>query len=245
MAREGMSQPLTETHHALLFGWLSKNVIEEVGEQRGKAVISKAVRKYGEQRGKRMALRARAAGQTLDVAGFLAYAEYRAVTGKLKSKVVERSANFSLEASNCPWYDAWKENGLLPYGRLYCLDVDAAILHGFNADLRMDVEATLSNGAEKCRLVYHEANLTLFRYLLLGYRRAVRPGKTVVMPWDYHVGHLFKTLQTSMIEDLRQSGRKALDSALQQFSQYYGESVTQQVLAFQSTDFDKVEGSNA
>jgi hypothetical protein len=230
----------TEIHHALLFGWLSKALIEEVGEQKGKAVISKAVRKYGEERGRRMALRAKADGQALDVANFFTYAEYRAITGKLKARVAERSANLSLEASNCPWNDAWKENGLLPYGRLYCLDVDAAILHGFNTNLKMDIEGTLSDGAEKCRLVYREANLNLFRSLLLVYKRAIRPGKTVVMPWEYHVGHLFKTLETSIIEDLGELGRKASEYAIREFSKRYGESAAQRVLAFRTIDFTKI-----
>jgi hypothetical protein len=240
MSQQGKGQPFTETHHALLFGWLSKAVIEEVGEQRGKAVISKAVRKYGEERGRRMALRAKADGQALDVANFFAYAEYRVITGRLKAKVAEKSANLSLVASNCPWNDAWKENGLLPYGRLYCLDVDGAILHGFNENLKMDIEGTLSFGAEKCRLVYRGANLTLFKYLLLGYKRAIRPGKTVVMPWNYHVGHLFKTLETSIIEDLGGLGQKASESALREFSKRYGEPAARRVLAFRTTDFTKI-----
>jgi hypothetical protein len=241
MVLQSKSQPFTETHHALLFGWLSKAVIEEVGEQRGKAVISKAVRKYGEERGRRMAMRAKADGHTLNVADFFVYAEYRVITGRMKARVAERSANLSLEASNCPWNDAWKESGLLPYGRLYCLDVDAAILHGFNENLKMDIEGTLPWGAEKCRLVYREANLNLFRSLLLIYKRVIRPGKTVVMPWEYHVGHLFKTLETSIIEDLGELGGKSSENAILEFSKRYGEAAVRQVLAFRTVDFTKIE----
>jgi hypothetical protein len=240
MSQQDNGQRFTETHHALLFGWLSKALIEEVGEQKGKVVVSKALRKYGEERGRRMALRAKDNGHALDVANFFAYAEYRPITGKMKAKVTEKSRNFTLEASRCPWCDAWNENGLLPYGRLYCLDIDEAVLRGFNTNLKMNIEGTLSNGAEKCKLVYREANLTLFSYLLVGYKRAIRPGKKVVMPWEYHVGHLFKTFEISILEDLGELGRKAFESALREFSKRYGESATQQVLAFRTTDFTKI-----
>ncbi len=241
MSQQDSVQIFTEIHHALLFGWLSRAVIETVGEPKGKAVVSRALRRYGEERGKRMALRARAKRQPLDVANLFVYAEYRPISVKMKAKVAEKSANFTLEVSRCPWCDAWKENGLLTFGRLYCLDIDQAVLRGFNPDLKMDVEGTVSNGAPRCRLVYHGANLTRFRYLFaLGYQRTINPGKKVVMPWEYHTGHLCKTLEASFIEDLGESGRKVSESALREFSQRYGESAAQKVLAFRSTDFNTI-----
>ncbi len=118
--------------------------------------------------------------------------------------------------------------------------MDEAILHGFNPNLNMEIESTLSNGGEKCRLVYLDANLTFIRYLLTGYRRAISPGKKVVMPWEYHVGHLFKTFDISIGEELGELGRHASESALQEFSRHYGESAVQQVLSFHATDFTKI-----
>ena len=52
----------TATHHALLFAWISRAVINAVGEEKGEGIIRKAVVKYGMQRGKRMAMRAKANG---------------------------------------------------------------------------------------------------------------------------------------------------------------------------------------
>ena len=118
-----------------------------------------------------------------------------------------------------------------------------AILHGFNPNLKMEIESTLSSGARKCRLVYLRANLTWIRYLLMGYKRAIVPGKKVVMPWEYHVGHLFKTFEMSIIEDLGELGQKASEHALREFSKRHGESAAQQILAFHTTDFTKVANS--
>ena len=202
MSQQNIRQRFTEIHHALLFGWMSKAIIERVGEQKGQDVVSHATRKYGEERGKRMALRAKAHKQPLNTANFFVYAEYRPISGKMKAKVAEKSRNLTLEAYRCPWVMPGKRTNCSLMVVLYCLDVDKAILHGFNPNLKMQVESTLSGGAEKCRLVYNEANLTLFSYLLMGYKRAISPGKKVVMPWEYHVGHLFKTFETSIIEEL-------------------------------------------
>ena len=243
MSQQQIGQRFTEIHHALLFGWLSKAIIERVGQQKGQEVVSKAVRKYGEERGNRMALRATTNRQSLNIANFFVYAEYRLISGKMKARVTEKSRNLTLEAFRCPWCDAWKENELLPYGRLYCLDVDKAILHGFNPNLKMEVDSTLSGGAEKCRLVYNGANLTLFSNLLMVYKRAISPGKKVVMPWEYHVGHLFKTFETSIIEELGALGNRVVESALSEFAKRYGESASQQILSFQETDFTKLPDS--
>jgi len=107
----------------------------------------------------------------------------------------------------------------------------------------MEVDSTLSGGAEKCRLVYNGANLTLFSNLLMVYKRAISPGKKVVMPWEYHVGHLFKTFETSIIEELGALGNRVVESALSEFAKRYGESASQQILSFQETDFTKLPDS--
>jgi len=118
MSQQQIGQRFTEIHHALLFGWLSKAIIERIGQQKGQEVVSKAVRKYGEERGNRMALRATTNRQSLNIANFFVYAEYRLISGKMKARVTEKSRNLTLEAFRCPWCDAWREKELLPYGRL-------------------------------------------------------------------------------------------------------------------------------
>ena len=50
MSKKDEPNSFKETQHALLFAWFAKAIVEQVGEQRGEAVIRKAVRQYGEQR---------------------------------------------------------------------------------------------------------------------------------------------------------------------------------------------------
>lgn len=63
----------TETHHALLFGWIAKAIIVLVGVDEGESVLRIAIQKYGHERGWRMALRAKANRQPLTMWNFPAY----------------------------------------------------------------------------------------------------------------------------------------------------------------------------
>jgi hypothetical protein len=55
----------TPTDHALLFAWIGREVVQRVGEEKGEAIMRKAVARYARQRGQRMALRAQANGHAL------------------------------------------------------------------------------------------------------------------------------------------------------------------------------------
>ncbi len=236
MSKKDEPNSFKETQHALLFAWFAKAIVEQVGEQRGEAVIRKAVRQYGEQRGRRMALRAKANKHKRSMANFIGYSEYRISPGEMDMKITGRSPHFEMRVSRCPWFTAWKENGLLPYGRLYCLEIDQALLRGYNPELQLDVNGTLSNGAAQCEFVYHDADLKILNYLLLGYRRAVSPGAKAVLPWDYHVGHLFSTFEKTAVEELGLAGQKAIEAGLAKFTERYG----QKVLEGRSMDYDCV-----
>jgi len=193
-------------HHALLFGWISKAVHDRVGAEKAEEVIRKAVRRYGEERGGRMALRAEANGHKLSMVNYLAYGEWQPG-----------------HVHKCPWHEAWAENDLLPYGRLYCQEVDEALVRGFNPDLEIEVNGTKSEGEKHCEFVFHDANLGFINTLLLGYRRAIKPAGNAVMPWDYHLGHLFKTVGEVLSEELGELGVEAMDAALEDFKESFGE----------------------
>jgi hypothetical protein len=240
MSKKDEQNSFNEVHHALLFAWIAKAIVERIGDQRGEAIIRKAVRKYGEERGRRMALRALANKHTLSMANYIGYSEYRISPGEMDMKIIERSPHFRIRAFKCPWHKAWKENGLLSLGCLYCLEIDQALVRGFNPALQLEVISTLTTGSSQCDFVYHDANLTIPNYLLLGYRRAVRPGLQAVKPWDYHVGHLFTTFEKIAVEDLGQVGQEAIETGLGEFAELYGDQALVKVMASRSKDYDSV-----
>jgi hypothetical protein len=189
--------------------------------------MRRAVRRYGEERGHRMALRAEAAGERLSMANYLAYGEWTADPGKIEQTIVEQGADVRMTVHRCPWHAAWAENDLMAYGRLYCLEIDKALVRGFNSALELDVNATRPNDGEPCEFVFHEIR-----------ERVARKG--TVMPWVYHVGHLYKTVGDVIAEGLGAAGRAAAAEALEAFAGRYGEEAAEVVLAYGNVDFGRL-----
>jgi hypothetical protein len=217
----------TPEHHALVFAWMAKAVVAQVGAERGEAVMRQAVRRYGEERGHRMALRAEADGEWLSMANYLAYGEWTAAPGRIEQAIAEEGAHVRMTVRRCPWHAAWAENDLMVYGRLYCLEIDEALVNGFNPALKLDVNATRPNDGEPCQFVFHGVE-----------RRGPRRGR--VMPWAYHIGHLYKTVGDVMAEELEAVGQEAVDKALAAFAQRYGEEAAEVVLEYEEVDFGRL-----
>ncbi len=240
MSKRNQQDDFNVIHHALLFAWIARAVVERAGEQRGEAIIRKGIRQYGEQRGRRMAQRAQANKHECSMLNYIAYSEYRPTPGVFELKIIERIPHARAQTPKCPWYAAWKENGLLAVGRLYCSEIDTALVHGYNPELQMDLISTLTEGATHCEFVYHNADITIPNYLLIQYRRTISPGMKAVRSWDYHVGHLFSILEKVVIEELDQVGEKAIQAGLAEFGRRYGEQAMRRVVASRSEDYDSV-----
>jgi hypothetical protein len=224
---ERATDRFTPTHHALLFAWMARAVVARVGEERGEGVMRKAVRRYGEERGHRMAMRAAADGEPLSMANYLAYGEWSAEAGESEQAIEQDGADVRMTVRRCPWHAAWAEDDLMAYGRLYCLEIDEALVRGFNAMLRLDVRHTRPNGGERCEFVFHEVEQRM-------------PKRGRVMPWAYHLGHLYTTMGDVVVEELGQLGREAVRGALEVFSERYGQEAAQVVLGYQDVDFDQL-----
>jgi hypothetical protein len=191
--------------------------------------VRQAVRRYGEQRGRRMALRALADGQALTMDSYRAYGEWQAGEGETGQEVVEPMPDLVSRVHRCPWHRAWEVHDLMPYGRLYCLEIDEALVRGFNPDLRLDVNAIQTRGDPYCEFVYHGV-------------QGSGPRKGTVMPWEYHAGHLFKTVGEVAVEALGESGQEAVDGALAEFAAYYGQEAAQVLVGYADADFDRLPG---
>ncbi len=240
MSNKDEQHGFTEVHHALLFAWIGKAVVEQAGEQTGEAILRKAIRQYGEERGRRMALRARTNKHGLSMVNYFGYGEYKISPGEMELKIIRLSPHTRLCISKCPWHTTWKENGFLTLGRLYCLEIDQALVRGFNPALQLDVKGTRTNGDAECEFIYHDADPTLTNYLLIGYRKGIRPGAKAVRPWGYHVGHLFTTFEKVIVEELGEEGQRAIEAGLVEFAERYGTQAMQRVAASRSKDYTSV-----
>ena len=240
MSKEEIRQSLTPTHHALLFGWIARAVVQRAGEKKGEEVVRKATRRYGEQRGKRMALRAQANGHALTMTHYFAYGEWTAPRTKGSQTMLEKKPHARARVHECAWHATWQAEDLMSFGRLYCLEIDEALVRGFNPKLKLDVNSTQATGGEHCEFVFHDANLNTWNLLTLAYKKAFKPGKRAFMSWDYHLGHLYKTMGEVVVKELGQAGQEAVDEALAEFASRYGEDAAQIVESYQETDFDRL-----
>jgi len=220
----------TPTHHALLFAWLARAVVRRAGEARGEAIVRRGVRRYGEQRGHRMALRAEAGGWPLDMNAYRAHGEWRAPEGSTAAEMVREAPDPVQHVLECPWHRTWDDQELMPYGRLYCLEIDHALARGFDPELWLGVNSIKSNGDDFCEFVYHGADL----------QSRIQPLEPAVMPWEYHLGHLYKTMGEVIVEELGEEGDDALREGLGEFAACYGQPAARVVEVNAEGDFDRL-----
>jgi len=237
---EAIRKSFTPTHHALLFGWISRGVIRVVGEDRGEVIMRKAVRHYAAQRGRRMAMRAQRDEQELNMLNYLVYGEWE--SGETEMHVwetLQSDPHFAMRISICPWMTAWRENNLIPYGRYYCMEVDEALVRSFNSELRLDVNKTLPDSGECCDFIFHDAELTPENNQVMAERIQELNG-SAIMPWDYHIGHLYWSISEVIEGELGEHSAVILNEALENFTQRFGEEAAQIVLEYQQVDFNSL-----
>lgn len=240
MTTEQKVPPFTPAHHGLLMAWIARQVFQRVGPVKGEMVVRKAIRHYGEQRGRRMALRVQEAQKELSMLNYFIYGEWSA-PGSVQQKFEQSNHHdIRMMVACCPWRDAWAEQDLMEYGRLYCLEIDQALMRGYNPDLHIDVVKTLTNDRQPCDFIFHGTPLNLSNTLRLKLGKKVNPGKRVVLPWEYHTGHLYKAMTEVLISELGRTGREAAEAGLAEFAAAYGADSARVVAEALKIDFNQL-----
>lgn len=236
-----MNTSISETHHAVLFALIAKETIQLFGPLKGEVGIRKAIRQYGNQRGKRMAMRVQANGQELTMTNYLIYSEWQpSGFSETQSKMEETFPDVRMRVMVCPWNNAWIECNLLQYGRIYCQEIDEALVQGFNPELIIKMGKTLSNDGQPCEFIYRYASLVEGDSLQIIHERRLESLSENTMPWDYHCGHLYHTFQDVLIKEFGATGQKAIQAALNEFSSLFSEEITHIILGYQGTDFNQL-----
>jgi hypothetical protein len=221
---------LTEKHHAILFALLARQEIAQFGQEAGEAAIREAVRQYGEQRGRRMAQRAVRDHQLLNLSTFLCYGEWRSLTGEGKSEMQTHGEDLINRVKVCPWNNAWLDTDLQPYGRLYCLEIDAALARGFNPGVSLEVRRTLSNGGEVCEFIFHQAVQSSVQ----------PPAERTVRSWDYHCAHLYHTCREVLKSRFGETGEEVAERAFSEFVEKYANTALEEIQRYAAVDFETI-----
>ena len=235
-------EPLTEVHHAVLFALLARQALAFYGAESGQALIRKWVRRYGEQRGRRMALRAMRDSKNLAMSDFLAYGEWRSATGSALQEMIEQGGEIRLRVFRCPWALAWEQSDFLDVGRLYCQEIDAALVRGFNPELRLQINSTLTNGGEWCEFIFYEAASLCRGAVEEVKRRQVEMRNRASLPWEYHCAHLYQSFLETMQAVISATGQQAAQAAAEAFSRFFGPGCLAAFQHYLMGDFDHLPG---
>lgn len=232
-----VNEAFTAHSHAYLFGIIAKLVIDRFGKD-GVEAISAGVIQYGRQRGRRMAQRTRQDGLEPTALNYVAYGEWVAEPGDMDSAIVSKNPDLEFLIKKCPWHDVWTNNDLLEqYGYLYCQYVDVAIGEGYNSDIQFDIVACRGLGDSVCDMRMRKAQATESDEKELS-ERINRLANKAKMPWDYHCGHLFKTLWEVVVSRFGYAGLTLLQEALLEFNHAYGENAGETLLRLMSIDYN-------
>jgi hypothetical protein len=139
---------------AQLFATMAKHIMEELGPEKGEALIKKAVEAFGRERGKRIAQTAKDLGKPLSLRNWLLYTDISPDNFTAKPRLPD--GDLEAEVSSCNFYNAAEKWGLGEYAKLYCKYADYAILDGYNPDVKLVLEQRQKTGKDHC----------LFRYIL-------------------------------------------------------------------------------
>lgn len=225
-------------HHAALFAWIAQETITRFGED-GKQAILEGVRRYGEERGKRMAARARENGHPQDFSGYLLYGEINFAETTSESQIVQRTPHVEVRATGCDWNDAWVKHGVLEFGRLYCQEIDQAIVRGFNPESRIEVSSTLSDGDDHCRFIFRDGKLGAIDMLKYLWRKR-KIGTSMTRPMAFHIADLYRVLSETLVRRFGDKGRGVIDAAMDIFKSEHGaegvNAVRDQVISLILTD---------
>lgn len=208
-------------HHAVLFALLSKYAWELCGDE-GQHAILEGMTTYGMERGKRMASRALADGEELNVLTNQLYGEWTpGPEDAMESGFLQTEPSLQTYVTRCPWCDAWKKHKLLDYGKYYCVNVDKAVFKGFREDFNCTILSTqLSFGGTRCEFDWQHP-LTASDLEQLNVKRK-KLGTSRTKDFNFHTAHLYYSLKKSLIYSLGTKGEEIAEAAILEYIEKFG-----------------------
>ena len=135
---------------ALLHLSFAKTLVEELGQNKGKKLVLKAIKEYGKTVGEEV--KASVAAQGLDDSPENFEGDVPLYGMHERREIVELSGEKRRRAYGCVMGQVWAELGENELGRLYCY-VDPAKYMAFNPNFKLVHSKTLPDGDAYCEFV--------------------------------------------------------------------------------------------
>ena len=226
-----------EYHHAWIVSECYRLLTSRWGEH-GRAAFVQAAQTYGEQRGKRMAMRAIADGQPLDFVSYFAYGEYDSTEAFFDVRMWGEPGVVHEEVTRCPWADLFARRGLKECGRLYCREIDRAIVRGFNPELMLETAST-QHFEDCCRFYFREDGMGSDALRQAEEKRAAA-GKNPRLPLSYHCAHVFHTYAVTARGIFGAAGERVAEEVLRGFEAEYGTAAAEELQARSGGSFETI-----
>ena len=209
-------------HHAVLFALLARQAVELCGEK-GKESILRGMTVYGKERGRRMACNARKRGDEINTMTNQAYGEWKPdFDGQMEFGQIHTQPTLQTYIAKCAWCDAWEKHGLTEYGRLYCVNVDNAVYQGYQDKyVCTQVTEPMSWGGPRCEFDWGCPLTPEENEALAAKKKELEA--SCMKDFTFHTAHLRATLSRILIEDLGDDGQRAVDRALAEFAELFGQ----------------------
>lgn len=209
-------------HHAILFALLAKHAVTLCGKKGEDAILS-GMTIYGNERGARMAANALAHGDELNTMTNQAYGEWKPdYDGQMEFGQIRTEPTLQTYIAKCAWCDAWEKHGLTDYGKLYCVNVDNAVYQGFRSDfVCTPITKAMSWGGERCEFDWGHPLAPEDAEKLIQKKKEL--GSSCMKDFTFHTAHLKHTISKTLLEVLGQDGKKAVDLALKEYADLFGE----------------------
>ncbi len=128
----------------------AKTLVDELGEEKGKQLILKAIKDYGVRIGEEAKSNAASQGLDNNIANFIG--DLPSYGMHDRSERVEVDGETRRRVYGCVMAEVWNESGEGELGRLYCY-VDPAKYMAFNPKFKLIHTKALPDGDEYCELV--------------------------------------------------------------------------------------------
>ncbi|HRX35394.1 MAG TPA: L-2-amino-thiazoline-4-carboxylic acid hydrolase [Aestuariivirga sp.] len=139
------------TLQAQVIGPIYAEMVEQIGEDRAKAILDSAIRKAAIAEGKHFAARA---GKT-SMADFIKLYELWTADGALEMNVLQADDEvFDFDITRCRYAETYREMGLGSIGHLLSCNRDGTFCQGYDPNITLERKQTIMEGAARCTFRY-------------------------------------------------------------------------------------------
>ena len=223
-------------NQAMMFAFLSRAAIEARGEE-GRKAIQKGMIRYGRERGARMAVRARANGDPVELWTNQAYGEWKPdYDGQMEFGMIRNLPSYQTYISKCAWCEAWKKYDILEYGHEYCVNVDAAVYEGFGCGaVCTPVSTAMSWGGTRCEFDWGKALSEEDLKKVAEKKKAL--GTSAMRDFDFHTAHIYCSVSDELRKAFPDEAGAMIDSAVADYIELFGQEAYDCLLEFSPDEF--------